>query len=236
MPRLIFDIETVGEDWDSLDETSQHALTRWIAKEFSEDGEDYKRALDDIKNGLGFSPLTGEIVAIGIYDPDKDQGVVYYQSPGTDEKEVKDGNMTFKPMTEKDMLSAFWQGARGYTEFVSYNGRGFDAPFLSIRSAIHGIRPTRNLLEGRYPYQQRDCRHVDLQDELTFYGATNRKGGLHLYARAFGIKSPKADGTSGDDVARLFREKKFLDIAKYNVGDLIATAELYKRWEKYLKP
>ncbi len=235
MPRLIFDIETVGEDWNGLDETSQHTLTRWIKKEFAEDGDDYQRALDDIKNGLGFSPLTGEVVAIGILDPDKDQGVVYYQAPGENAKETKDGNVTLKPMGEKEMLEAFWQGAQKYTEFIGYNSRAFDAPFLAIRSAIHGIRPTRNLLEGRYPYQQRDCRHVDLQDELTFYGATNRKSGLHLYARAFGIKSPKADGTSGDDVARLFREKKFLDIATYNVGDLVATAELYKRWEKFVK-
>jgi hypothetical protein len=56
-----------------------------------------------------------------------------------------------------------------------------------------------------------------------------------MFARAFGIKSPKADGVTGDDVAALFREKKFVDIAKYNIGDLIATAEVYKKWEKFIK-
>ncbi|MEA2113163.1 MAG: hypothetical protein U9P63_00705 [Patescibacteria group bacterium] len=54
------------------------------------------------------------------------------------------------------------------------------------------------------------------------------KSSLHLWSRAFGIKSPKAQGVTGDDVGRLFKEKKFLDIVKYNVGDLTATKELYK--------
>lgn len=234
MPRLVFDIETVGDEWDSMDDATQHFLTRWIAREF-EDGEEYNSALEDLKEGLGFSPLTGQIAAIGILDVDKDQGVVYFQSPGGKSDEIKVDNFVLKPMGEKEMLQAFWKGAEKYTEFISYNGRCFDAPFLAIRSAVHDIRPSRNLLEGRYPYQQRSCRHVDLQDELTFYGATQRKGGLHMWSRAFGIKSPKADGISGDDVARLFREKKYEDIARYNTGDLIATKELYKRWEKSLK-
>ncbi len=235
MPRLVFDIETVGENWNELDETTQHVLSRWIRKEHGEDGEAYDAAMADLKNGLGFSPLTGQIVAIGVMDLDKNQGVVYFQVPGEDLKDIEEGNFVLKSMSEKEMLKAFWQGASKYTEFISYNGRSFDAPFLALRSAIHGLRPTRNLLEGRYPYQQRDCRHVDLQDELTFYGAVQRKGGLHMYTRAFGIRSPKADGVTGDDVAALFRENKFVDIARYNIGDLVATGELYKAWEKYLK-
>jgi hypothetical protein len=36
------------------------------------------------------------------------------------------------------------------------------------------------------------------------------------------------------DMQSLFQEKRFLDIARYNLGDLKATAELFLRWEKYL--
>ncbi len=32
MPTLVFDIETVGEDFDTLDETSQDVLTCWIKR------------------------------------------------------------------------------------------------------------------------------------------------------------------------------------------------------------
>ena len=62
-----------------------------------------------------------------------------------------------------------------------------------------------------------------------------KKGNLHLWSRAFGISSPKAQGVTGDDVGKLFKQKKYLEIAKYNVGDLNATKELYEYWQKYMK-
>ena len=61
MSTLIFDIETVGDDFDALDKITQEGLTRWIKKE-SASAEDYEAALQELKDGLGFSPLTGEIV------------------------------------------------------------------------------------------------------------------------------------------------------------------------------
>jgi hypothetical protein len=61
-----------------------------------------------------------------------------------------------------------------------------------------------------------------------------KKGSLHLWSRIFGIESPKAFGVTGDDVGRLFNEKRYLDIAKYNVLDLKATRELFQRWNDYL--
>ena len=81
MAKLIFDIETIGEDFDSLDETTKKVLTNWIKKE-SDNEEEYEKSLEDIKNGLGFTPLTGEIVVIGVLDYDKNKGAVYFQAPG----------------------------------------------------------------------------------------------------------------------------------------------------------
>lgn len=231
--RLIFDIETIGVDFDLLDETTQGSLTRWIEKESSSKIE-YEEAFQELKSGLGFSPLTGEIVVIGVLDCEKNQGVIYFQAPGETIGEFSENGITFKQMPEKEMLEKFWQGVKEYDEFIGFNSRGFDVPFLMIRSAIHGVKPTRNLMEGRYLYQQRDGRHIDLQDQLSFYGAVRKKGSLHLWSRAFGIKSPKAGGITGDDVAKLFKEKKFLEIAQYNVGDLRATKELYEKWNTYL--
>lgn len=235
MPKLIFDIETIGEDFDVLDATTQDVLTRWIKKE-SEDENEYQEALKDLKAGLGFSALTGEIVAIGVLDCEKEKGAVYFQASGVDVVEIEENGIKFKPMTEKEMLENFWNGAKSYQEFISFNGRTFDVPFLMVRSAIHGIRPSKDLMHGRYLYQQLpDARHIDLLDQLTFYGSVRKKGGLHLWSRAFGIRSPKAEGITGDDVSQLFKEKRFLDIAKYNVGDLIATKKLYEYWDKCLR-
>ena len=236
MPKLIFDIETIGENFDELDSATQEVLTKWIKKD-SESEEEYVKALEELKSGLGFSPLTGQIVAIGVLDYDKNQGVVYFQEPGVNFKEFQEGNITFKPCTEKEMLENFWKGAEKYNEFITFNGRGFDAPFLAVRSAVHKIKVSKDLMSNRYLSSQKfGATHIDLFDQLTFYGATRRKGGLHLWCRAFGITSPKAQGVTGDDVAQLFKEKKYKEIARYNVGDLTATKELYDYWKNYIKP
>ncbi|MFA6106575.1 MAG: ribonuclease H-like domain-containing protein [Patescibacteria group bacterium] len=234
MPKLIFDIETIGENFDELDKTTQSVMTKWVKGEAGE--EEHDAAVEDIKKTLGLSPLTGEIVAIGVLDGDKDRGAVYYQSPGTKEKDSEEDGVKFRPMDEKEMLKTFWEVAKNYDEFISFNGRGFDAPYLMIRSAIHGLRPSQDLMFNRYLTSQKynSARHIDLMDQLSFYGATRNKS-LHLFCRAFGIKSPKAGGVAGDDVAGLFKDGRFLDIARYNAGDLIATKALYEYWEKYLR-
>ncbi len=233
-PKLVFDIETIGADFDSFDETTQDTLTRWIRKE-SESEEEYKESLKELKEGLGFSPLTGEIIVIGTLDYEKNQGGVYFQAPGENIPDSTEEGIRFKQMTEKEMLEHFWKEiVPKYQEFISFNGRAFDGPFLMIRSAYHGIKPTKNLSESRYFYQQRSCIHTDLADQLTFYGNLRKKGSLHLWSRLFGIKSPKDGEISGDEVARFFKDKKYLEIAKYNLGDLKATKELYEKWNQYL--
>ena len=235
MAKLVFDMETIGEDFDSLDETTQKVLTRWLKKESSSE-EEYKVELDELKEGMGFSPFTGSVVAIGVMDVEKNAGCVYYQDGSGKLKETEEEGIKFKPMSEKEMLQKFWEGAQKYSQFITFNGRGFDVPFLMVRSAINGVRPTKNLMSNRYLTSQKfESKHVDLLDQLSFYGAMRRRGNLHLWCRAFGIKSPKEDGVTGDDVGALFKEKKFLDIATYNVGDIKATRELYRYWRDYLR-
>ncbi len=232
--KLVFDIETVGEDFDSIDDSTKENLMRWLKREAQSETE-YNSMLEDLKNSLGFSPLTGKVVAVGVLDISKNNGVVYYSTDDNIPSETEEDNFKFKIASEAEMLEKFWQGAKEYSEFISFNGRSFDVPFLMIRSAINRIKPTIDLLSYRYLNMQKGgAVHIDLFDQLSFYGAVRKKSSLHLWCRAFGIPSPKADVT-GDDVARLFKEKQFLKIAKYNTRDLIATKELYNYWYQYLK-
>src|SRR5581483_12109725 len=97
--KLVLDIETIGDDFDELDAATQENLTRWIKKD-SDNEDEYKLALQDLKNGLGFSPLTGEIVAIGVLDYYKNEGGVYYQAPGQNNQEIKENGIIFKQMGE----------------------------------------------------------------------------------------------------------------------------------------
>jgi 3'-5' exonuclease len=232
MSKLVIDIETIGEDFNSFDETTKDSLTKWIKTEHEEGTPEYENALTQLKDGMGFSPLTGQIVAIGMLDVEKNKGAIYYQTRGDKPEDTEENGITFRAMNEKEMLENFWKGITNYSQIITYNGRAFDIPFMNIRSAVHKIRPSMNLMPYRYA---NNTTHLDLYEQLTYYGATRRKGTLHLFCRAFGIESPKADGVNGDDVTALFREGKYLDIARYNVGDIRATKELYLYWEKYLK-
>lgn len=231
MATLIIDIETIGEDWHTLDACTKDALTSWIDRKTSNlDEQEYLHT--QVQSTLGLSPLTGRIVSIGIYDVARAQGAIYYQGTGTEVDEAV-GDYIYKQRSENEMLQDFWDGAKNYDTFVTFNGRRFDVPFLMHRSAILGIRPSADLMSGRYLSQQTGVRHIDLQDQLTFYGAMQRRGSLHLFCRAYGIESPKSSEVRKKDVAELFAHKQFRDIAVYNQRDVTATAALYEKWQTY---
>lgn len=230
MSTLIFDIETVGDDFETFDQVTQEALTRWIKRE---PVSEHERLLNKIKDGLGFSPLTGHIVAIGVLDDEKGKGAVYFDTNKSVVSESEKDGIKLKPMSEKEMLEHFWRVVSDYEAFVSFNGRGFDVPYLMVRSAVYGIRPTKNLMSNRYlENQDYDSHHIDLVDQLSFYGTVRRKGSLHMWCRAFGIASPKIDGVVAADIGHLYEKGRFEDVAYYNAGTLVATRALYHHWRK----
>lgn len=220
MSTLIFDIETVGVDFDTLDEKAKDYLIK--AARTPEEAE-------KVQDNLSFSPLTGRIVAIGILNPQSDKGAVYFQAPESDLKESEEDNVQYVPATEKEILEKFWEVIRYYDRFVTFNGRVFDCPYIMTRSAILGIKPSKNLM----PYRYGDD-HIDLYDRLGFFGAVRRTMTLHMWCQAFGIASPKTGDISGDQVGAAFKDGKYLDIAKYCFDDIRATSKLYEYWNKYL--
>jgi len=225
---LVFDIETTGQAWDSLDEITQHLLLE------KQDGADSDAALLAAKDQLGFTPYTGQVVSICAIDADTGRGGVYFQA-GDQVIDEEHNGVKYKSMSEIDMLQQFWNLAGQYRQFVTFFGRGFDVPFLMVRSAIHEIRPTKDLMRGRYLYQQQsDAQHIDLYDQMSFYGAT-KVAKLHIVCEAFGIKGPKQEGVDGAAVHSMFANGEYRQIADYNVGDVVATAELFRKWRMYLQ-
>lgn len=223
MGRVIFDIETVGADFEALEPAVRDYLVKWAENEEEE---------EKIKDSLSFYPLTGEIVAIGMLNPDTCKGAVYFQAPsGEAPLPFEDQNIKYECGTEKEIIEKFWSVIKSYDQIVTFNGRAFDCPFILIRSAVHRIKPTRNLL----PYRYSDKDHIDLLDQLSFYGASRRRFPLDMWCRTFGIKSPKEDGITGYEVKNLFKTGRYADIAQYCAGDLTATRELLSVWENYIR-
>ncbi|MEY3470813.1 MAG: hypothetical protein RLZZ223_163 [Candidatus Parcubacteria bacterium] len=222
MSYLIFDIETIGDSWDSLDKETQTYLLKYA---------DTEEQQELIKTTLGLYPLTGEIVAIGLYDPEKDIRSVYLQAPdGSLEDRYEKEGVHYLVGTEAEILEKFWATIRKYSTFVTFNGRAFDCPYILMRSAFHKIKPTKNLI----PYRYSDKEHVDLFDQLTFYNTT-KKFNLDYFCKRFGIISPKSEGVTGLDVPALFEQGKYQQIAEYCMRDVIATGELFQIWKTYIK-
>jgi len=227
MPTLVLDIETLGVDFDSMDDDVQRALMRSAEQEPTE--ERRAAARENVRTSMALWPPTARVIAIGMLHVESGGARIYYESPHAEDFSTEDGQVRCIGLDEKGALEGFWRDVRAFHRLVTFNGRSFDAPFLMLRSAFHGLRPTRNLLPYRYDHRQ----HTDLLDQLTFYGAT-RKFSLDLYCRAFGIESPKRYGVSGRDVGDLYRAGKHRDIALYCLRDVKATAELYERWRRTL--
>ncbi|MFH2137810.1 MAG: ribonuclease H-like domain-containing protein [Candidatus Omnitrophota bacterium] len=223
MSTIVFDIETVGVEFESLSETTQETLLKR-----AETDQEKK----EVRESLGLFPLTGEIVAIGMIEAETDEGVVFYQGAEKEEESFKEGNVDYVKCSEKEILDFFWQKMRGCKQIVTFNGRGFDCPYIMIRSGINKIKPTKDLMPYRYDTKI----HIDLFDQLSFYGATRRGFSLHMWCEAFGIISPKEEGVSGADVRGLYQQGKYVDIARYCMRDVAATKDLYLNWEKYVKP
>jgi DNA polymerase elongation subunit (family B) len=220
MSRVVVDIETLGYPLEFFDEVQQEYLLK-----FSDTDE---KKLEAIQK-FSLYPTTSQIITIGMLNPDTGHGKVLFQSESKVDEMSDDKAIHFLSGTESELLSTFWQDLIHYEQFITFNGRGFDCPFLMLRSAMLGVHPTRNLM----PYRYDSTIHCDLLEQLTFYGAL-RKFNLDFYCKSFGIESPKSHGITGLDLRELFEQKRFREIADYNLGDLKATAELFMRWDTYL--
>ena len=221
MSRIIFDIETVGKDFDLLDAPTQEYLLKYAGT------NDEK---EEIKDRLSFYPLTAEIVTIGLLEPESGKGFVFFQTSGEPLLPFEEDNILYETGTEQEIIRKFWNEIKRYRHFITFNGRSFDCPFILIRTAVNKIKPTRDLMPNRYADT-----HIDLFDQLQFFGASRRRFSLDMWCRTFGIKSPKAEGITGYEVKDLFKAGRCLDIARYCAGDLRATRELLFYWENYIR-
>jgi DNA polymerase elongation subunit (family B) len=227
MATVVFDIETVGGDWDALDEAQRTYLLKNAKSE-----EEQRQ----IPGWLSLWPVTGKIVVLAMQNADTGRGRVWYEkNDGRAAEKSADGLFDFVGDTEAGFLEEFWSTVPRFDRFVTFNGRGFDCPWMMLRSAILGVRPSQNLMGYRYSFRP----HVDLLELLTFFGSGGtaaRKFNLDFFCKAFGIPSPKEQGMDGYAVGPYYREGRLAEIAEYCRRDVEATAALYKRLETTLLP
>jgi DNA polymerase elongation subunit (family B) len=236
MATLIFDIETSALPVESFDETQREYLFR-DAERMEDLAEREKRRLE-IQSMMSLWPFTSRAVCIAMLNADTARGQVLFTADDYDEEGVEAaGPVEFVACCdETEMLTAFWDVAKHYDNIVTFNGRGFDVPFLYLRSAQLNVPISRKDWLG---YRYATDPHCDLAEQLTFYSVSGRDGAarkfnLDFYCKAFGIESPKSQGVTGMDVMRLMDEGRYREIAEYCLRDVVATVKLYQIWKERL--
>ena len=223
MASVVFDIETVGVDWESLDDAQRTYLQK------NSRAEEDRQKLPEL---LSLWPFTGRIVVLAMVNPETARGQVWYEkTDGRAEEVSSDGLFRFIGDTEPVFLAEFWKAIARFRRFVSFNGRCFDGPFLMLRSAMLGIPVVKNLAGYRYAVKP----HLDLLDVVSFFGAS-RKWNLDFTCKAFGVESPKEHGMDGYSVGPYYRAGRLKEIALYCRRDVEATARLFRKIEKTLLP
>ena len=171
---LVFDIETAPIEWDTLAESQQEYLLRNAQTE---------EEIEKRKFEMALTPMTAHVVCIGLQMMKQQEDGTYEMTsraafssvPDSVYEENKDIELSTGAhcyiRREEKVLTDFWAILTKYPRacLISFNGRNFDAPFLMLRSALLGIKPSRNLMAGtKFNYQG----HIDLIDELTFYAGS----------------------------------------------------------------
>lgn len=220
MPALIFDIETIGYDFDLLSPIIQKNILKNLKTDEEKEGALAR---------TGLSPISGEVVAIALLNSETNKGKVYFQAPDSDLKNYEKDRVEYLVRTEKEILENFWADVNFFNQIISFNGRGFDAPFIIFRSIFYGLIPTKNLIPYRYSAKE----HFDLMDQLSFYNAF-RNYSLEALCDFFQIKNPKEQSVSGLAINDLFKNKEYQKIAEYCMRDVVATKELYEKVKKYV--
>jgi len=234
--NLVFDIETSALPVENFDEAQREYLFRDAEKIQDETAREVRRA--EIRQQFNLWPFTAQVVCVAMLNADTARGQVLFTAEDYEADAAEVGPVEFVPCADEiELLTAFWDVAQHYETIVTFNGRGFDVPFLYLRSAQLNVPITRkNWLGYRYATDP----HCDLAEQLTFYGVSGREGAarrfnLDFYCKAFGIESPKSHGVTGMDVNSLLAEGKYREIAEYCLRDVQATVLLYQVWKDRLQ-
>jgi predicted PolB exonuclease-like 3'-5' exonuclease len=235
MATLVFDIETSAIDEAAFDDGQLEYLFR--NANAIEDVEEREAKRAETKRMFNLWPFTAQCVCICMINADSDKGKVLFLADDYEEYAGAKGTIEYVPCAdEAELLAAFWDAARHFDRVVTFNGRGFDVPFLYLRSAALDVPISRkDWLGYRFAVEP----HCDLADQLTFYSVGGRDGAarrfnLDFYCKVFGIESPKSHGVTGMDVNDLMAAGRFSDIADYCVRDVEATVALYRIWHERL--
>jgi hypothetical protein len=179
---------------------------------------DYETLVEKASKSCSFDPLRGRIVCAAVYG----------RRPGEEPFGAVRTLADFDG-DEAALLRWQWSILGRADSIVTWNGVGFDARFLTIRSAILGVEAPRLIDTARFKY-------APVCDLMQWFAGWDRSRwvGLDKVCVATGIGTGKG-GMDGSQVAGFVEDGRWDEIAAYCLGDVEArTWPLYERFAPYI--
>ena len=208
---MVLDIETVPQ-YSSHDELPEVMQKLWAAKTKYQRKEETP---EDFYTNAGILAEFGKIICISVG--------MYTNNNGFRVK-------SFSSHNEKELLEEFatmLNGRNPALVLCGHNAKEFDFPYICRRMLVNGVKlPVQLNLNGKKPWE---INHLDTM-ELWKCGDYKNYTSLSLLAAIFNIPTPK-DDIDGSMVGHVYWVDGHLErIAAYCQKDVIATAQLLKRF------
>src|SRR5688572_2738277 len=142
MAKLVFDIETSALPLEIFDEVQQEYLLREAQKIEDETARAVRR--EEILRQFNLWPFTAQVVCIAMLNAETARGQALFLADDFEPDAAAAQTVKLVPCADEgELLGQFWDVARKYEHIVTFNGRGFDVPFVYLRSAVLNVPITR---------------------------------------------------------------------------------------------
>ena len=222
MKRIFIDIETLPTDEKNRGFIEGKLVKSFFRRGLSFSETEFAERADIAFGETALQGSLGKLLCIGLA----------VDSGGRAEKPCVCGqNKDTKELhlDEAKTLAQFWRhldrikfDAGSGDLIVGHNILGFDLPFLYHRSMICGVKPSRQLLDGK-PWE---IAVYDTMDRWQM-GKFREFVGLEELALAFELDCPKKGAVNGGNLLAAYHEGKHEEIREYCLKDVLCTRELY---------
>ncbi|MFQ5975103.1 MAG: ribonuclease H-like domain-containing protein [Candidatus Hydrothermarchaeales archaeon] len=158
---------------------------------------------------ISLHPAFSKVIMIGMKENDGEPFCLY----GDDENELLEDFWSYIYWKKPDRV-------------VTFNGYGFDVPFIYIRSIFSGIKRQPCYEINRNKWRMEKSNHYDcmlaLSDGNSFHYVS-----LDVLCRLFEIPVSE-DRLTPKEMARHYRDKNWGPIVEYNKEDVVLTEKLYE--------
>lgn len=225
MKRIFIDIETLPTGEENRAFVEEKTRKSFFRRGLDFDGREFSARAELAFEETALSGSLGKLLCVGLA----------VDADGKAEKPCvcgQDRDSGKFHLDEARTLRSFWNFLERIDFdirrdlLVGHNILGFDLPFLYHRSMICGVKPSRQLLNGK-PWEIAESVYDTM--ERWQMGKFREFVSLEELALAFSLDCPKKGAVTGANLLEAFLSGKHGEIREYCLRDVLCARRLYYR-------